>query len=333
MKHTYITLLMGLLMVAVPGYAQETQCISAEDLVLEVTDSSTGEKILLSSDETSPEVAAVPAQGSSPADKAQVSLASFDGQDSSLKQITDNRIVLLHVGGKWQCSGAMVGPYAVLTASHCVVNSNDGKPVPSNSITAYAGGKSSNLIARGDRIFYSKLITKVHDFPYAPSIVANEDVALIILDKPLGKQTGYFGVKTPDATVPGTRVNVKGFPGSKSNNRPWLSQGIVTNKGIPGIPGILSGDLLDFGCVRFSIAFHHTAFTEGGSSGGPVFFTRNPNQIVAVSSGYDFLLSLASKGLLEKLVTRYRYTRPHRAQTPVSAPVVRRLSLEMRKHK
>lgn len=301
-----------------PVYAQQSE---PAPLALEVYDSSTGQTARVQIDNTRMEIAAAAPTENIETNEA-LSLAAFDGE-SSIRQVKDNRIVLLYAGGpqKMQCSGAMVGPYTVLTAGHCVAD-NKGNIVKASSIKAYVGGSESGLVATGNKIFYSRLATIPGGHDYSNIILRNSDIAIVVLDKPLGRKTGYFGVWSPPLAV-GMSIEVRGFPGSKAKNKPWLSRGVVVGEDVMA-GGPLVG-LLTHGSIIYGPSFAHLAFVESGSSGAPNFLTGSGDKIFAVTASGGWAFNFSSRGLLSTLVSKYRQATPQNVPQQISKQLAKNL--------
>ncbi|MBQ3666984.1 MAG: trypsin-like peptidase domain-containing protein [Elusimicrobiaceae bacterium] len=207
-------------------------------------------------------------------------------------QVTDKRVVFLDIttnkGKKDFCSGAVVGDYAVLTAAHCLHEAKN--------ITVYAGGKGSKLYAYKDRVYYSKLHTR-----YAP-LDSEADWGIVVLKTALGKKTGKFKGSAP-VLYTTEKISIMGFPGSLKKDRPWLSKGKVLPKQLQ--PG---------GLVATAVgSFNHSAWIEGGMSGGPIFqgWTKS-SYIIGVNAGnYVHLVSVGSGlGMIPSIIKQARKYTP-----------------------
>lgn len=304
-------------MCMLPVAAQQTQEDPQRDtILLEVYDSSTQQTALLPLDETLTETPAVTIS-EGPVEEESLSITP---SKKSIKQINDNRVVLLYAGHQ-QCSGAMVGPYTVLTAGHCI-SDNKGNIIKASSIKVYAGGTSGNIVATGDTIFYSRLAKIPGGHNYSNIILRNADVAIIVVDKPIGRKTGYFGTWNPVLTV-GLPIEIRGFPGSKAKDKPWLSKGFIVGEDI-SVGGPVFGPLTH-GPLVYGPSFAHLAFVEPGSSGSPNFLPNKPNHIFAVAASGGLAWNLSSRGLLNTLVGKYRHAQPKHPHKPLTAQMANQL--------
>ncbi|KAJ4455382.1 putative peptidase S1 [Paratrimastix pyriformis] len=89
------------------------------------------------------------------------------------------------------CSATMVGPRHVLTASHCIVYNNDGSLPPMSYVPSPSGLHMPHGFYRVTHVLtYQKVEGKL------TKPEAAFDVALLILDQPIGLKTGFFGTAT-----------------------------------------------------------------------------------------------------------------------------------------
>jgi len=92
------------------------------------------------------------------------------------------------------------------------------------------------------------------------------DYAIVILDKPIGYTTGWFGLRAPnDKRLTGSDILLIGRPGDKKLNTLWKSEGTIAT-------------------VHTYGTFDHNADSLPGNSGGPIFLKENPNEIIGLVS-------------------------------------------------
>ncbi|MDD6032891.1 MAG: trypsin-like serine protease [Oscillospiraceae bacterium] len=146
-------------------------------------------------------------------------------------------------------SGFMIGPSALVTAAHCVYESGVGRAETVSVIPAKDGPIHPYGSARSAEILVSPR------YPATGNVV--EDWAVVKLRAPLGKETGWLGLRWQRASYRGTAVYNTGYPsaattaGQSDNRYMFVGTGCIReSRG-----GILKGDW---------------DATEG-NSGGPVF--------------------------------------------------------------
>lgn len=176
--------------------------------------------------------------------------------------------------GTEQCSGSMVGRYAMLTAAHCVYAA--GKLVNPANIKVHAGGKNSSIRASGKQIFVLNGYSQDKDKGF--------DYAIVILNSPVGDKSGYLGFKETKLQA-SKQIRVLGFPSVKPANNPWQSPGKITQ------------------VFENKFLFAHDADTTPGSSGSPILEPKD-NSVIAVHTAQStndkkvFNLGVCSKRLM-----------------------------------
>ena len=219
-------------------------------------------------------------------------------------------VVHIKRDGIGRCSGAMIGPYTVLTNAHCVYKNiqhsnsthNNGEMYDPRQLTVYAGGDASSISARATRI-YAAPGTNHLDWGYE---FMKKDYAILVLDSPIGDKSGYFGAKSARKQK-GLAIKVIGFPGTKNSKNPWVSPGKVTE--------LHNG------------YFYYDADVMGGNSGSPVFMQSDSENIIALNSfGNDTPndpyngATHPANGSLLSFINKYRNEKPSAQERQDSKP-------------
>ena len=169
-------------------------------------------------------------------------------------------------------SGFMLGPSAVLTAGHCVYDfgeNNNGKGLATSAIVVPA--------KNGDVEPYGRASVEQFIVPtFSVTGVTSDDWAILVLDKPLGNQTGWLGIRWQDASYEGTFVYNTGYPAPKDADEQNDEQSLMLVS-----TGYVRKDLRKLD-VNSENAFEGDWDATGGNSGGPVYINSAETGYTAI---------------------------------------------------
>ena len=166
------------------------------------------------------------------------------------------------VGGYPGCSGALIGPYTVLTNAHCMYDKK-GKLAEASTFNIRAGGESTGRCAIGTKMYVAPGNPQQINSRSGLEPSKEKDYAIIVLDRPLGQTAGYLSFKSVRVKK-NERIAVMGFPGEKPHDRPWYSPGKITDV--------------------FQGYFHMDADAIPGNSGSPVVYQNDLKTIIALET-------------------------------------------------
>lgn len=151
-------------------------------------------------------------------------------------------------------SGYMAGPSIVVTNGHVIYD--DEKKIwceYAKVIPARNGYEKPFGVIESTTIHTDVVWMEHGDF--------NHDWAIIELETPVGKQTGWLSQVWTSGSLDSTSVNLTGYPGDKDDTM-WLAPGSIVN--------------------TFDAWVEHSCDMVAGSSGSPIY--NNNNQVVAINS-------------------------------------------------
>ncbi|WP_280737054.1 MULTISPECIES: trypsin-like serine protease [unclassified Enterococcus] len=146
-------------------------------------------------------------------------------------------------------SGNMISSTSVLTAGHVVYNKDMGWAVNVQVFPGVNGSKAPYGTTSGKKLLSVKGWTEENSSEY--------DVGLIRLDKPLGYNTGWFGLSSVVSV--GMGITTTGYPGDKAAQTMWTNSGVVQSFTENNV--------------------YYELDTVGGQSGSPVYNAKN--QVIA----------------------------------------------------
>ena len=126
-----------------------------------------------------------------------------------------SQLSLYFSSGEYGGSGTLVGPHHLLTAAHNVYNHNRDEWVQSIVVRLALDGNIAPFDeCQVTRIYTFKNWTRDRNPCY--------DLALVLLDRPVGHQTGWVGLLAlKDKSLKKAKVNVTGYPGDKGFKEMW----------------------------------------------------------------------------------------------------------------
>ncbi|WP_425255775.1 trypsin-like serine peptidase [Mammaliicoccus sciuri] len=157
-----------------------------------------------------------------------------------------------YIGG----TGFMIDDYSVLTAAHVV----DKKDIKIKKIVVYAGYQDNE--ATIDTV---NVIKKYTIPEWINTRNSNLDMALLILEKPLGKTIGKLNIV--DKSSINELVFTSGYPGGNDLNKGKIK---------PGYQYYSSGEIVKITNDKL----FYDLDSEGGQSGSPVF--NNNNEVIGI---------------------------------------------------
>jgi hypothetical protein len=192
--------------------------------------------------------------------------------------------------GSFLCSGAMIGPSAVLAAAHCFTDSSGNKIANDVSVIAFPNGTttSATLAAPGSEIYIPSA--------YDGAVISDYDIAIVRLPSSFGAGVDIydtFGAADIVTTAPFTMVGfgrrgdgATGATLSSGARRRGFNQFDFFNSAAVLVSdfdnGLTANDASCFAVGVCGLGLgNFEASTASGDSGGPVFLN---GKIVAVSS-------------------------------------------------
>jgi Trypsin len=184
------------------------------------------------------------------------------------------------------CSGEIVGLSEIVTAGHCVVDPETGRPLAPGQIVVIAGSSNfSEVEAEGSPV-QKRLVgaVRVHPyFSYAAGAGAPDDIAVLDLTTPLNQSASVAPIALPTTTSPtaeGTPATVSGF-GAQSAEPEQLDHNLYSLATTVGFSR-------ECGEERANAVFVCASTPSGticlGDSGGPLVTGSTPTLIGVVDT-------------------------------------------------
>lgn len=161
---------------------------------------------------------------------------------------------------EYGCSGVMVGPSHLLTAAHCVYDPRRANWARSIKVHPGLDGQTAPFgRSYGVKVYTYKAWTEDSNPEW--------DLALVILDQPIGNRTGWAGlIRAPDEAFQQESVSVTGYPGDKGMTQMWT----------------MASQLRTVQAETLSYSID----TYGGQSGGAVWLNKDGNPYIVGIHAY-----------------------------------------------
>ncbi|SDW39480.1 glutamyl endopeptidase [Marininema mesophilum] len=145
------------------------------------------------------------------------------------------------IGG---CTGWFINANTVVTAGHCVYDTDTNKWATWATITPGKDGSSAPYGTASARSFHSVV-------GWTTNEDTNYDYAAIKINSNVGSSTGWFGFRWQSASLTGTAETISGYPGDKTYGTQWRHSDQIRQ--------------------TYDRKLHYANDTFGGQSGSPVY--------------------------------------------------------------